>query len=240
MKSPAFQWYPSDWLSDMKVRMLSWESRGLYIDLLCYCWREGWIPADSSAIAQLCNCHGLAIIEPCLELFTPHPNDPKKLIHKRLDAEREKQKAFSDERKSSGIKGAQKRWGKNSSAIKQPIAKNSSSSSSSSASADNTPINGSKEKSPIAKRFQPPTIDEVAAYGQTLNPPFIDALLFVSYYESNGWKVGKNPMKSWQASVRTWNCKEPNYGGGKPNGSKMPWRDGEPKQTNEQPLPDFS
>ena len=24
------------------------------------------------------------------------------------------------------------------------------------------------------------------------------------YYESNGWKVGRNPMKSWQATCRTW------------------------------------
>jgi hypothetical protein len=27
---------------------------------------------------------------------------------------------------------------------------------------------------------------------------------FVDYYESNGWKVGKNPMKDWKAAVRTW------------------------------------
>ena len=131
-KSPAFQFYPADYLSDMKVRMLSWASRGLYMDLLCYCWREGWIPSDSSAIAQLCGCHDLAIVEPCLSLFNSHPEDAEKLIHTRLDKERAKQKEHSDERKSSGIKGAEKRWGKNSSAIKQPLAKNGSSSSSSS------------------------------------------------------------------------------------------------------------
>ncbi len=27
---------------------------------------------------------------------------------------------------------------------------------------------------------------------------------FVNFYESNGWKVGKNPMKDWKASIRTW------------------------------------
>lgn len=102
------------------------------MDLLCYCWREGWIPSDSSAIAQLCGCHDLAIVEPCLSLFNSHPEDAEKLIHARLDKERTKQKEHSDERKSSGIKGAKKRWGENSSAIKQPLAKNGSSSSSSS------------------------------------------------------------------------------------------------------------
>lgn len=192
MKSPAFQFYPADYLSDMKVRMLSWASRGLYMDLLCYCWREGWIPSDSSAIAQLCHCHDLAIVEPCLALFSPHPYDPEKMIHSRLDHERSKQKAFSEERKSSGIKGAQKRWGGNSSAIKQPLAKNSSSSSSSSSD----------------KRMAKPSFDQVSEYGSTLNPPFTKTDAFISFYESNGWKVGKNPMKDWKAAVRTWQQKD--------------------------------
>ena len=32
----------------------------------------------------------------------------------------------------------------------------------------------------------------------------IRASKFVDYYTSNGWKVGKNPMKDWKAAVRTW------------------------------------
>jgi len=31
-----------------------------------------------------------------------------------------------------------------------------------------------------------------------------EATKFLDHYESNGWKVGKNPMKSWQAAVRNW------------------------------------
>ena len=31
-----------------------------------------------------------------------------------------------------------------------------------------------------------------------------DAEGFFNYYESNGWKVGKNPMKDWQAASRNW------------------------------------
>ncbi len=27
---------------------------------------------------------------------------------------------------------------------------------------------------------------------------------FFNFYESNGWKVGKNAMKDWKASIRTW------------------------------------
>jgi len=148
---PAFQFYPADYLADMQVRLLSWASRGLYIELLCYCWREGFIPSDSSAIAQLCGCHDLAMIEPCLKLFVCHPEDDSKLVHLRLIAEREKQIEHKSERSNAGKKGAESRWGNkkqdkrkaNSSAIAkplaQPMAKNSSSSStSSSSSKDNT------------------------------------------------------------------------------------------------------
>lgn len=52
-------------------------------------------------------------------------------------------------------------------------------------------------------RFVPPTLDEVIAYCQERGNS-VDAERFVSFYESNGWKVGKNPMKDWRAAVRTW------------------------------------
>lgn len=145
-KAPSFQWYPADYLADMQVRMLSWASRGLYVDLLCYCWREGYIPADSSAIAQLSGCHDLAIIEPCLLLFS-ESGESGKLIHKRLEKEREKQNEHRKERAEAGKKGAESRWGNkkptrkkkdskangsaNGSAIVLPMAKNGSSSSTS-------------------------------------------------------------------------------------------------------------
>lgn len=53
------------------------------------------------------------------------------------------------------------------------------------------------------KRFTPPTIDEVMEYCRERNNN-VDAQRFVDYYTSNGWKVGKNPMKDWKAAVRTW------------------------------------
>lgn len=53
------------------------------------------------------------------------------------------------------------------------------------------------------ERFAPPTLEEVRAYCQErMNT--VDPERFVDYYTSNGWKVGKNPMKDWKAAVRTW------------------------------------
>ena len=36
MKRPSFQFYPSDWLNNSKLRLATWEAKGLWIDLLCY------------------------------------------------------------------------------------------------------------------------------------------------------------------------------------------------------------
>lgn len=52
-------------------------------------------------------------------------------------------------------------------------------------------------------RFTPPTIGELKAYC-TEQGYKIDTDRFLAYYESNGWRVGRNPMKDWKAAVRTW------------------------------------
>ena len=51
--------------------------------------------------------------------------------------------------------------------------------------------------------FKKPSLEDVRAYcferNNTVSPE-----AFIAFYESNGWKVGKNPMKDWRAAVRTW------------------------------------
>jgi hypothetical protein len=32
----------------------------------------------------------------------------------------------------------------------------------------------------------------------------IESERFINFFESNGWKVGKNPMKSWKGAVANW------------------------------------
>ena len=56
-------------------------------------------------------------------------------------------------------------------------------------------------------RFVPPTEDEVALYCIERRT-HVNAQKFVDYYSSNGWKVGRNPMKDWKAAVRTWEKSE--------------------------------
>ena len=51
--------------------------------------------------------------------------------------------------------------------------------------------------------FQKPTLEEVKSYCKERNNN-VDAERFIAYYESNGWKVGRNPMKDWKMAVITW------------------------------------
>lgn len=60
-----------------------------------------------------------------------------------------------------------------------------------------------EDKSIEGKRFTRPTVDEVRAYCKE-NNLMVSAERFMDYYDANGWKVGRNPMKDWKATCRNW------------------------------------
>ena len=68
-------------------------------------------------------------------------------------------------------------------------------------------IDSSASTTTKRKRFEKPTLSEIKAYCIERGNK-VDAQHFYDYYESNGWKVGKNSMKNWQAAVRTWERSE--------------------------------
>ena len=66
-------------------------------------------------------------------------------------------------------------------------------------------IDASASPSPRAsKRFSPPGLEEIEAYFAEKGGTAAQAERFRDFYESNGWKVGKNPMKSWKAAASGW------------------------------------
>ena len=72
-----------------------------------------------------------------------------------------------------------------------------------------------------AQKFKKPTLEELKAYIAENRYTF-SAEAFMDYYESNGWKVGRNPMKSWQATCRTWQRHELPSGGQGSTGTVSP------------------
>jgi len=71
----------------------------------------------------------------------------------------------------------------------------------------NSISNSNLEKDSMkGKTFIIPTIEEIDEYCRERNNN-VDANKFFNFYESKGWMVGKNKMKDWKASVRTWEDK---------------------------------
>lgn len=58
-----------------------------------------------------------------------------------------------------------------------------------------------------ARRFAPPSLEEVAAYCRE-RASAVDARRFVDFYASKGWQVGQSPMRDWKAAVRTWEARD--------------------------------
>lgn len=106
-KSPAYQWYPKDILSSARVQEMSLAEEGAYRRLLDYCWLNGNVPADASRCARLIGkgCTN-EIASYVLEMFVPDPLDTARMIHERLEVERDKQKQNSEKRKLA----AEARW----------------------------------------------------------------------------------------------------------------------------------
>jgi len=61
------------------------------------------------------------------------------------------------------------------------------------------------ERERTAKRFIPPTVQDVQEFARAVSLR-IDPERFVDYFESVGWVIGKGkkPIKSWQAAARNW------------------------------------
>lgn len=83
--------------------------------------------------------------------------------------------------------------------------------------------NNTPPKSPSRGKgvFVKPSLEEVKAYCEERNNG-IDAEAFIDFYESKGWKIGKDSMKDWKAAVRNWerSKKERAGAGNKPGSSE--------------------
>lgn len=107
MKSPAFQWYPRDILSSARVQEMSLAEEGAYRRLIDYCWLNGSIPSDPERLIRIIGKGATtAIAKVCISMFSPHPDKPERLIHDRLEVERQKQ----EETRQKRVEAANSRW----------------------------------------------------------------------------------------------------------------------------------
>jgi hypothetical protein len=70
-------------------------------------------------------------------------------------------------------------------------------------------VSGSVNVKKEIKGFVKPTIEQLKEYMSEQGMNDI-AENWLNHYEANGWMVGKNKMKDWKASVRTWKINQKN------------------------------
>jgi hypothetical protein len=186
-KDPAFLFYSSDFLTG--TMFMDNEQVGKFIRLICAQHQKGRLTEKD--MLKICVTHDE-------DIFSKFSVDGAGLYYnERLEQEVEKRKAYSESRRNNrkkkedmidtSLSYVQHMENENENII------------------DNVVIDKPIEEKP--KRFVKPTIEQLEAYMEERGMNNV-ANRFYDHYESNGWKVGKNSMKDWKASVRTW---EPNH-----------------------------
>jgi uncharacterized protein YdaU (DUF1376 family) len=85
-KSPAFQVYAAEYLSDINTQMMTIDEEGCYWRLMLFCWREKSLPIEIDMLKTLCK--GTVPSGRVLSCFMQQGD---RLIHNRLESERSKQ-----------------------------------------------------------------------------------------------------------------------------------------------------
>jgi len=176
-KSPAFQFYPSDWLSDINITLMKPEEEGAYIRLLAYAWNNDdcSLNDDDDQLAEISRLKERWYGESAKNIRRCFIKDGDKIFSERLRKEKRKQKKWQKKSSEAGKKSGQVRRSKRlmttkvGSDLVEPKANSSIPSSSPSSSSSNTPTSpvedrdfndvnfevsaeGKKTKDPVAKR----------------------------------------------------------------------------------------
>jgi len=221
-KVPAFQFYVADYLADEHVQLMSLEEEGAYIRALAYCWREGSIPADPEALSRLLKGGSTTVVRVVQARFEQHPEFTDRMVHPRLEEERQKQRKWRDKSAEGGKQSAAKRQKRkaDSRVVQPPLQPNlgsvvepngNSSSSSSSSSSDQK-----KEKDPSAfaefMKFLSSKIGAIpnpAKEGKAIKWLIENGHDFVRCRECYEWLEGQQ----WRAATITWTTVKAEIGG---------------------------
>ena len=217
MKKFDGHWYPL-YHNDFDRSVAGWSAErvGAYILLLNHQWQNNGIPKDREELIFIARCSDV-VLEKVLTKFSTEKNE--RLFNKKMEEIRVEQKIKYEKRANAGKAG-----GIASSNAKAMLKQSSSNAKAKGvAKAKQSEIELDIENSIIpkevdsklsTKKFVKPEFRELAnfmfiyANEQKINPTkdYIaeQANLFLDHYNSNGWKVGKVPMKDWQAAASGW------------------------------------
>ena len=202
-KLPAFQFYPADWRKDPSVQLLSYHDKGIWFEMLC-------LMHESPERGKLVMHNGEAIPEEGLARLLGLDNqtlnqslttllaygvakqepETKVIFNKRMVNDEKLRQIRKEAGKLGGNPQLKKKKvkQKTTTKVKQSPTPSSSSSSSSSASS-------SKGKC---------TLNEILDFCMEIGVSKIDGEALFHKWEGSGWMNGKNPIKDWKATIRSW------------------------------------
>jgi uncharacterized protein YdaU (DUF1376 family) len=103
--SPAFSFYPKDWLSDGPVREMTHEEKGVYADLLSIYWLEDGLPSDPERLARLVAIPAKRFMKLWPAISRCFQESEGRLVQKRLEGEKAKQLSFRNSQSTKGKLG---------------------------------------------------------------------------------------------------------------------------------------
>ena len=119
-KSPAFQFYARDFLTDINVQLMSMEERGIYITLLAFAWLENGVPNDITVLSRLCG-NPKDFEQSIQNVIKCFYEQDGRLYNRRMESIRLEQKEKRAKASEAGKKGAQVRWQSDGKAMATPL-----------------------------------------------------------------------------------------------------------------------
>lgn len=111
MKTPAFQFYPGDWLSSTDISLMTPAEEGGYIRLLCHAWQQPdcGLPDDNEALAVLSRLGDDFTARTAIRLRNKFVARDGRLFNERLLVEREKQEEWRRKSAEAGRRSGKSR-----------------------------------------------------------------------------------------------------------------------------------
>ena len=200
-KDPAFLFYPGDYVSG--TMGMTFEEKGAYMDLLMLQFNRGHMNTHmiQHTIGHLWD-----------QVKSKFIQDEEGLWYNvRLDYEKDKRKTFTESRRNN-IKPKEKP--KKEHSYETHMGSHMDSHMENENENINKDINTNKSKCNFEEVLEYISIRLGINQGKT------EAQKFFNYYESNGWKVGKNPMKNWKAAANNWITNSNTYAKGTTNNQR--------------------
>jgi uncharacterized protein YdaU (DUF1376 family) len=124
VKSPAFQFYPDDFLGSGKVGTMTVDEVGAYTLLLCLDWNEGGFAFDEEELARWCRVSRQKFRKMWVRISRCFDAHDGRMFNARLQKEREKQAEWREKSAKGGRASAQAKAKGGSTTLEPPSSPN--------------------------------------------------------------------------------------------------------------------